>query len=363
MKNIKKLLVLLMALCLIAGVTACHQKGEIAVKVGDKEFTSGYYACVLYFTDSEARSKVQTQLSKAGEDTSNIDYYSQQIDGKDYVDWVKEETLNSIKKIAASQIYCERNNLTPEESELTNTVSYAEYYWENYYSETLTKNGVAKETFIKYMKDSLYEELYFDHIFGAEGEKAVTEEQIKNEITSNLVLADVLSFDLSTSDSDEGEEATDNDAVNEQINGYYNDLKAGKRTFEEIYYEKTGTEKTETTEDSDTPAPEDSLATMIGKPDTDYAGTYSDYYEEIVAMQTGEVKIIESKDGATKYIVVKKDILADTYYYTTYEDTFRHALADGDFDKLVAEYLKDLSFEEISYATDNFKVKDIYYAS
>ena len=59
MNILKRLFALVLTLALIITCfTGCHKKGEIAVKIGDIEFTSGYYACALVFADTEARAKV-----------------------------------------------------------------------------------------------------------------------------------------------------------------------------------------------------------------------------------------------------------------------------------------------------------------
>ena len=48
MNTLKRTLALMLCVLLtITCLAGCHQKGEIAVKIGEIEFTSGYYACAL----------------------------------------------------------------------------------------------------------------------------------------------------------------------------------------------------------------------------------------------------------------------------------------------------------------------------
>ena len=63
MKNVKRVFALALVLVMALTVAACHQKDEVAVKIGDVEFTSAYYMCALINADSEAESKVQEELS------------------------------------------------------------------------------------------------------------------------------------------------------------------------------------------------------------------------------------------------------------------------------------------------------------
>ena len=353
MKNVKKLFAVVLALGVVLSLAACHKKNETAVKAGSLKFTSGYYACALFFADSAARAKVDEQLKADGKETDDVNYYKQKIDGKSYVDYVKDETLSTIKKIAACKLYCKENKLELGE-EAEQMKSYAEYYWENGYSAVLTENGVVKETYVAYMTDLSYESLYFDHIFGADGEKAVTEEQLKEELSKKYAIADMIDVDFT---SLEDEEKT---AKTEQLNGYLDELTKGKRTFEEIYHEYNGDEHEETQaqEGEENTAPLDAHATLIGNADTNYA---NDYFDEIYAMKTDEVKIIDKADDAGKILVVKKDVIADPYYLKTYDSTLRHAIADDDFEKTVEEYIKKLDFKEYKSATNRFNVKKIYY--
>ncbi|MBO7520566.1 MAG: hypothetical protein J6T73_07300, partial [Clostridia bacterium] len=352
MKFTKRIIALVLVALLALSFTACHKKGETAVKVGDLKFSSGYYACVLFFTDSSARTKVKEQLEEAGESTDDIDYYSQKIDGKKYVDWVKEETISTIKKIAAAKIYCKENKLELGDDE-AQMKSYAEYYWDSYgYSEILPDNGVSKETLIAYMTDLSYEDLYFNHIFGADGEKAITEKQLKKELSDNYALADML--DVSFTELEDAEKTS----KTEQLKGYLEELKAGKRTFEEIYHDYNGETEEEETADDGTDKPLDSHATLIGN---DKTNMQNDYFDEIYKMKNNEIKIIDKDNDEGKILVVKKAVLEDPYYLKTYDSTLRHAIADEDFDEMVEDYIKALDFKEYSSATGNFNVKKIYY--
>ena len=100
MKNVKRVFALALVLVMALTVAACHPKDEVAVKIGDVEFSSAYYMCDLINADSEAKSKVQEELSE-DESTEDVDYYSKKIDDKDFVTWVEDTAMDSLKEIAA----------------------------------------------------------------------------------------------------------------------------------------------------------------------------------------------------------------------------------------------------------------------
>ena len=110
MKNIKRVFALALVLFMALTVTACHKKDEIAVKIGDVEFTSAYYMCALINADSEAKAKVQEELSE-DESTGDVDYYLKKIDDKDFVSWVEDTAIDYLKEIAAYKTLCKENDL------------------------------------------------------------------------------------------------------------------------------------------------------------------------------------------------------------------------------------------------------------
>ncbi|MGN0492949.1 MAG: hypothetical protein ACI4F7_04805 [Acutalibacteraceae bacterium] len=351
MKNVKRILAAALVLVMAMSAAACHPKDEVAVKIGDVEFTSAYYMCALINADSQAKSKVEEELSE-DESTEDIDYYSKKIDDKDYVTWVEDTAMDYLKEIAAYKTLCKENDLEIPEEELSNAENYASYYWSGYgYSAYFEPNGVGESTYTQYMKDSYYSSLYFEHLYGAEGEKAIDAETVKTKMYENFVIADLIQVSFSSKTDDEIT------ALKEQINGYAADLKDGKKTFEEVYKDYNGTtDETEDTTESEEPQPKDKYASILGTEDTYYT---SDQYETVKAMATGEVKVIELEDNAGLVLAVKQDIKADSYYLDTLDMSVRHLIADEEFEKDIKDYAAKTDCDINDYAVKQFKVKKI----
>ena len=351
MKNIKRVFALALVLVTALAVAACHPKNEVAVKIGDFEFTSAYYMCALINADSEAKSKVQEGLSE-DESSEDVDYYSKKIDDKDFVTWVEDTAMDSLKEIAAYKTLCKENKLEISEEDAANAESYASYYWSSYgYSSYFEPNGVGQSTYTQYMKDSYYSSLYFEHLYGKEGEKEIAADTVKTKMYENFIIADLIQASFSSKSDDEITE------LKEKLNGYLTDLQKGKKTFEEVYKEYNGTtEETEEETESDEPQPKDKYASILGAEDTVYA---SDQYEAVKAMATGEVKLIELDDNAGLVLAVKQDITADSYYLDTLDMTTRHLIADEEFEKDIKEYAAKMDCDVNNYAVKQFKVKKI----
>ena len=360
MKSFKRLFAAALTLMMIAVFAGCHKKGEIAVTVGDVEFTSAYYMCALVNADAEARGLVNEKLSEeelSGE--KEVDYYSKKVEDKSYVEWVEETAMNTLKEIAAYKTLCKENKIELEEDEITAAESYAEYYWSSYgYASYFEPNGVGKATYIQYMKDSYYAEKYFEFLYGKEGEKALASDKVEEAIYSNFIIADAMEYYYETSALEE-----EKDAVKAQFSSYLDDLTSGKKTFEQVYKEHNKIEDTEAsdtetndTDDTDELTPKDEYASILGAKGTSYEVAY---YDTVNAMATGEVKLMDLDNEAGVVLVVKQDIKADEYYKETLDIEARHILADEEFEKIIQEYIKELKIEVVDSAVKQFKVKKI----
>lgn len=364
MKNMKRLVAAALVLLMVLSFAGCHKKNEIAVTIGDVEFTSAYYMCALINADSEAKSKVQEQLAEKEDSketsTEEVDYYSQKIDDKDYVTWVEDRAMETLSEIAAYKTLCAENKIEPEKEDITNAESYASMYWSSYgYGAYFEPNGVSQATYTKYMTDSYYAETYFEHVYGKDGEKEIASKEVLDKMYDNFIIANVLNATYETDATD-----ADKTALKTKLDGYVTALKEGKKTFEQVYNEYNGvTEEDkkaeeETKDDSEDkePTPKDEHATILGAKDTVYE---SEHYDTVKKMKTGEIKLIELEDKTGYVLVIKQDIKADEYYAENLDMTTRHLLKDEEFEADIAEYIKTLNKDVNNYAVKQFKVKKI----
>ncbi len=356
MKNVKRAIAAILMVIMALSVTACHKKNEIAVSVKDVEFTSAYYMCALINADSEAKSKVQENLTEEEQKAQEIDYYSKKIEDKDYETWVKDQALDSLKKIAAYKLLCKDNKVELTDEMKTEAETYSGYYWSSYgYAYYYEPNGVSQETYKKYMTDSYYAEAYFLHLYGKDGEKEVPAKDLKKEIHSNYIIADII--EASTAEMKDAEKKD----LKKKLDGYVDALNDGTKTFKDVYNDynnvKEEDKKEEHDHDEDEAAhPKDEYAQILGGEDTVYA---HDKYETIKKMKTGKVKLIELDNDSGYMLVVKQDITKDDYYLEALDNTARHTLADEEYEKIIDEYKNKLELDVNKYAVNQFKVKKI----
>ncbi|MDO4607659.1 MAG: hypothetical protein Q4B40_00520 [Clostridia bacterium] len=345
----KKLFALVLCIALIfTCFTGCHGKGEIAVTVGDVEFTSGYYACALLFADMEARSTVEAELSEEETQTTDIDYYSQKIDKKDYVEWVKDTALDTIKELGAIKSLCKKAEIKLSDEIISTADSNAEYLWDSYgYSVIMEENGVSEATFKAYMQDTYLMDEYFNHIYGKGGEKEVAADKVAKQLVEDYVLVNTLDQSFEGLQDDEIKEKR------EQFTAFETALKNGTKTFEQVLTEHEGGEAHNHEHSEDASAPQDAHATALTETDANF--------ETAKKMAVGEVKLITKDDDAGITILVKKDISADPYYLENYDSTLRHSIVGDEFEDDIEDYTKKLDVEVNDFAVDRFKVKKLIY--
>ncbi len=359
MKILKKFLSIALALLLLLSFAGCHAKGEIAVKAGDMEFTSAYYLCALIFADMEARSIVESDMAEEIEEGKEINYYKQKVEDTDYVKWVEEKALHTIKAVAAYKTLCTEKKVEIEDDVIASAESMAEFYWDSYgYSQLFEPNGVSETTFNQYMVDSYYADLYFEHVYGEDGEKEISKDDVKNTISSKFALINKI-----TASFEEGTSEDDIKALKETFVDYEKALSSGKKTFKEVYVDYNGEdaieeEEHEHEEGEEAKEPLDSLSELVGNDDTDYA---YEHFDKVSKLKTGEVTLITEDDNKGLVLIVKKNVLDDPYYVELLDLSARKLIAGEDFEKEMDEYSKGIDFEVIDNAVSRLKVKNIKY--
>lgn len=351
MKIFKKIAALLLVCLLALSAVGCHKKNEIAVTVDGFEFTSAYYMCALINANSEAQNKVYETL-KEDEQQKEIDFYSKKIDDKNFVTWVEDRAIEMIKEIAAYKSLCKKANLKLDDETKSNAQSYASYYWQSGYSQYFEPNGVGESTYTNFTVDSYYSSLYFEHLYGKDGEKEIAADEVKNKIYDNFITANLI--DVTFSEETDSEKT----AIETKLNDYAAKLKNKSITFEQAYkeYYEIKDEETNNTTESNDPKPKDEYATVLGAEGTGYE---HDFYSDIQKMATGEIKVIKKENNAGLLLVVKQDIKADAFYLDNLDLTARHLIKDKEYSDDISKTVKALKPEVNKYAVKQFKVKKI----
>ena len=356
MKNIKKLLSLVLVLVMVLSLTACHKKDEVAISLGEHTITSAVYLTALISAEQEAKN-IAYENASANKVTlsSDEDYYKQTIEGKDFVDYVKDTALELCKQyLALDKLLAEGKYKVSEELEKEADET-ASYYWNSYgLGQLYSANSISYNSYKKTVLYSLMADEYFMSIYGEKGSKAVSKKDIKKALNDNYILAYALEGALS-SEMKEAEVKK----IKDEFAGYKSDIESGKKTFKEIYikYNKITDEQLKEAEkvEEGVEKPKDIFATVLGGSKTSNANAN---FVAIKAMAKDEIKLLEQKDQSYS-LIIKLDINEDEYYLNNLTEEILHILKDSEHTETLKKYTDELEVEVNDFAVDRFNVKKI----
>lgn len=352
MKMIKRIAALVMVAVLTLSLAGClHKKNEIAVTIGNMEFTSAYYMCALVNANMEAKQKVNEMLT-ADEQKEDINYFSKKIDKKSYVDWVEDRAIEILKEIASYKQLCEKNKVKLSENLKAEAEQTVVTLWDYYgYSAYYEPNGISRDTYAKFTEDNSYNEAYFLSIYGKDGTKAISEDKVTKEINDNYVLLDKISmtFDANADDAKKAE-------TKATLDDYANQIKSGKKTFIEIYKAHNDIKEETTTEETEDLKPVNTYASISGAEGTSFE---DENFKTYKGYEVDAVQVVENSAKNGYDLIIRRDITADAYFIDYLDSFARHAIADEEYVKEIEKNTKNLDAKIDSYAVGQFKVKKI----
>lgn len=378
MASVKKFVALLLCMAVILGFAACRSKDESALIYGNLNASKGDAAngridirsalYILYNFDAvdEFKEKVN-ETTTTGESTSDIEYEAAEVDDKSYDEWVEARTVEKCAEYAYVELQFDQLQLSFEEDELQDIDDYVEWVWEDgasygYRDKTIYEaNGVSLNTLKAYYRNYQKRLKLFDYYYDEDGSKALSEASIKEYMDENYVLVNNLSYSFTNSD---GSTVSDEDksAKKTLFEGYQTRLENGesfatiKAEYDQLIAEEQGSTTTTTT--TSAAGPKDPNGSIYGSENTQYA---SDDFNDIHAMKNGEVKIFET--DSAYLLVVRRNILDDSYYYDNLLSTLRHEMKDDEFDQFISEEAANLDFEKNNGAINYYTPDKLIYTT
>ncbi|WP_444658882.1 hypothetical protein ACRQV7_15145 [Caproiciproducens sp. R2] len=339
LKKSKKVVAAVLAVAMIAGMTACKSDKSWAMKNDSLTAPIGVYIYNLYYAYQNAQS-LATDSSKP--------LLEQKIDGKDAQAYIKEKALNSTKALFVMNDKMKELGLSLTADETKSISSSTDSQWAQA-SSTLEKYGISKNSFNLAYSDyyTKYQKV-FTALYGKGGKKEVSDADLKAYFEKNYTDYSYFLKPLYSTDANgstvmitEAEQA----ALEKEFNGYAADIKAGKMTMQQAADAyKTSSKQTTDQLQSGT----EILDSNSGFP-TDFISLFS-------SMKPGEVKAAEI--SGTYMVAMKNDVTKKTAGQLGTESTRSSILAQ----LKGQEYSDEIEKEAAAYTsvTLNQKAIDSY---
>lgn len=193
MSIFKKVSAFLTAVGIAAACTGCSDT-TYGMTVDGVKIPAGIY---IYY----ANSSYGNALSMIAEENPDLDTTDKKavkaatVEGVPVLQWIQDKTTELCVNYVAVEAKFDELGLELDD-EAENTIdSMMDYYWAGY-EESMIKNGVSEESFRKILVSSYKSEEIFDYYYGIDGEKGVTEEQLKEYYLENNIRTQYVTFKL-----------------------------------------------------------------------------------------------------------------------------------------------------------------------
>ena len=315
MKWMKKIATGALALLLAGSMTACGGDTSWTHRSGDDVVTSGMYIGLSI-------NALNSASALEGYDKS-VSPFKQKLEGKDAVQWVKDEADEMAREYLAVNQKFNEMGLTLSESEI-NSVDYTvNFYWTTLgLGNTYTEAGCSKESFAKIYTNSAKQSRIFQAIYGEGGEKEVAESELKTIFANDYAKGTYFTVSLTGED---GKALTGRELVEkkEEAQKLADRVSAG----EDIEAEYTGKEKSD----------DSSVVVLRSNENLTVVGS------AFVKGKAGESGMVTDDKYAYVYLV-QDPLSGDTF--ENYRTTVLQKLKGDEFTKTVEEWAASISVEE-----------------
>ena len=223
MARFRKAAALLACAVMASSVTSCADT-TYSAKYGDETVKAGVYIAYL---QNELNNQIY-MFSYQGIESK--DYFSQQVDGVDLADYVKNNAEKDVKEYIAIKKQFEAEGLTLSDDELKTLSGNVNTSWDNM-GGLYEYNGVSKESLKELYRESLMRTKLFEKYYGVDGTEAPTAEEMQTYVNDNYIRYKMIAV-YKSSNSDESAAAAENEENLKTRDEFYE--KGKDLTFEEF---------------------------------------------------------------------------------------------------------------------------------
>ncbi len=382
--SFKKTAAAAVALICAMSMCGCMDNGYVG-SIDGLQIRNGLY--LLYELDAvnSAYSKVQESNKEAGETTEVSNIFTETIDGKNSVNWIKEETISNIKRHVAIQRLFEEYGLSLSEEDKSEINEQINSIWneDNFYAQYLygvktmgeyyTSVGVGKESLTDMYTANKIEQAVFLHNYGDDGVTPVTDEEFNAYIKENYANVKYIKLEFKDKFGINLKEESDIQAVKDMAQGYADRLNSGESWLDVQYDFDLYTAQQQAAADA-----EDAYDAETADPLPDFDAYIQEAVDKATAEKKETVEELEKiisktssslDEGLTEfvwntsdngsaslyetetevYVVVRDDITAKDTWKTNNKSNVLKTMKHDDFEELLKSTYLDYSVNTNDY--------------
>lgn len=249
--NFKKAVASVLTLAATASLCGCGDNGYI-MTVDGMDIRNGIYLSFVQNSYNEAYNKISEQntsdSSSDSSSTSEIDVFAQTVEEKSASDWIKDQSLEEVRKYVAVHKMCEQYGLTLTEDEIKEMNDDLNSAWdeENFYvqyslgfstlGEYYESLGIGKDSMRDIRTTNALSDKLFLHFYDTDGEFAATQDEINTYITENYAAVKMLTLNYKDASGKDLESDEDKQAVKDNAKKYADRINGGE-SFIDVKYD------------------------------------------------------------------------------------------------------------------------------
>ena len=285
MARFRKAAALIACAVMASTVSGCADT-SYSVKYGDDTVKAGVY---IGYLQTELNNQLYI-LSYKGIDSK--DYFSQQVEGVDLAEYVKNNALKDTKEYVAITKQFAAEGLTLTDDELKAISSNVKSSWDNM-GGMYENNGVSKESLKEIYREQLMRTKLFDHYYGEGGSEAPTDEELQKYVNDNFIRYKMIAL-YKSSDSDESTANAENEEKLKKRDEYFEKGKdMNFDNFDELIAEYKA--ESESAADTDSSTDETDTSSEAGDDTSSTADTSSE--SESTADESSEAESVSTPEG------------------------------------------------------------------
>lgn len=374
------------AFVMAASLCGCADNGYL-MTVDGIQIRNGVYLYSELNALNRAHSEITEDRTEYGDTSEVEDIFKEKIDDESTEDWVKRETMESVKRIVAVQRLCEQNGIALTEEQTNEIGTQVNSMWndENGYAQMLYGTdtigeyyesiGIGRDS-IKdiYIADDLSNELFL-HYYDTDGVTPVSAEEFNAYITENYAAAKVIELEYKDYQGLMLKEDEEIQAVKDLAQSYVDRINGGE-SFADINYEvelknaqNEAQVNAEDTYDEMTAEArpddrdkyvqdavdavtvdkktDDQLDTILNKEST--SSSLDEAVVEYIWNMAADGKAALLEQEYSCYIIVREDITAKETWKENVKRTVLNALKSDEFEEMLKNAYAGYSVEQDDY--------------
>lgn len=213
----KKAAATILAAAVAGSFVACGESTATAMTIDGVQIKAGMYIYYSYSAYLELTQTLQSENSDL--DVTDDDVVkAQKMDNVDAETWIQNKTLEYCQQYAAIVNKAEELDVTLTDDEKTEVSDSVDTFWDSN-GEIYEKNGISKESVTLILENSYLTSDVFLYYYDVDGDKGVTEDELKEYYIDNNARVRYIKFDMTDGNGDELDDSGKAD-LKEMVEGY-----------------------------------------------------------------------------------------------------------------------------------------------